>query len=86
MWPYFGKSVKKMALNYLYINQDNVLTHIIPEFDPVFPSVPSEKRFSKAFLSACVKRTEEQIASEGIYAGMVYDPDSDTFSAPPEPV
>lgn len=77
-----------MATKYLYIDVTDTLAEIIPDFDPAIPDTPVSERYSAEFLSSCVERTDEQIASEGIKVGMHYDKESDTFSEPvvPEPV
>lgn len=72
-----------MATKYLYINADNILAEIIPDFDPVFPEIPVTERYAPDFLAQCVARTDEQISSEGIELGMLYDADTDTFTAAP---
>lgn len=74
-----------MATKYLYINADNILSEIIPDFDPVFPEIPVTERYAPDFLVQCVERTDEQISSEGIELGMLYDADTDTFTAAPTP-
>lgn len=72
-------------MNYLYVNSDFVLQEVIQENDPLFPGVPVEERYTQEFLAGCVKRSDEQMESEGIQLGMLYDAESDTFSALPEP-
>lgn len=57
----------------------------IMEFDPVFPDVPIEERYTKEFLDGCINTTEERVEAEGIHSGMLYDPETDTFSEPPAP-
>lgn len=73
-----------MATKYLYIGTDNILCEIIPDFDPVFPDVPITERYAPDFLALCVVRTEEEIAEQGIHAGMLYVKETDTFSEKPE--
>lgn len=72
-------------MNFLYVNEQMVLQEIIYENDPIFPGVAVEDRYSDEFLSKCIRRTAEQIESEGIEVGMVYDADSDSFTMPEEP-
>ena len=74
-----------MATKYLYINADNILSEIIPDFDPVFPEIPVTERYALDFLAKCVERTDEQISSEGIELGMLYDAEADTFKPAPKP-
>lgn len=72
-------------MNFLYVNEQMVLQEIIYENDPIFPGVAVEDRYSDEFLSKCIRRTDEQLASEDIQPGMLYDSDTDTFLMPPEP-
>lgn len=74
-----------MATKYLYIGTDNILCEIIPDFDPVFPEIPITERYAPDFLAQCVERTDEQISSEGIELGMLYDAEEDTFKPAPAP-
>ena len=74
-----------MATKYLYIGTDNILCEIIPDFDPVFPEIPVTERYAPDFLAQCVERTDEQISSEGIELGMLYDAEADTFKPAPTP-
>lgn len=73
---------------YIYVNPtDNKATSMTAEYDPTFPEVPITDRYSASFLAHCVVRTSEQIQSQQIELGMVYDADTDTFAEPvlPEP-
>lgn len=72
-------------MNYLYVNSDFVLQEVIQENDPLFPGVAVEDRYSDEFLSKCIRRTDEQISSEGIELGMLYDAEADTFKPAPAP-
>ena len=74
-----------MAIKYLYIDEDSTLAEIIPDFDPTFPGIPATKRYATDFLAKCIERTDEQISSEGIELGMLYDAEADTFKPAPEP-
>ena len=60
---------------------EGVVLEIIPEFDPIFPGVPIEDRYSPTFLALCI------FVPDGIpvESGWIYDPETNTFSAPPEP-
>lgn len=69
---------------YIYIHAGEV-TSFVAEWDPTFPNIPIEKRYSKSFLNSCVIRTEQEIEEQGIHVGMLYDRDTDTFSEKPEP-
>lgn len=62
----------------------------IPEEDPAFPGAAIEARYAKEFLDSCVIVSEERMVAEGIHDGMIYDPETDTFTEPepestPEP-
>lgn len=74
-----------MAIKYLYIDEDSTLAEIIPDFDPAFPGIPATRRYAADFLAKCVERTDEQISSEGIELGMLYDAEADTFKPAPVP-
>lgn len=74
-----------MATKYLYVGTDNILCEIIPDLDPVFPEIPVTERYAPDFLAQCVERTDEQISSEGIKLGMLYDAEADTFKPAPTP-
>ena len=69
---------------YLYVS-DGTLNEIVPEVNPALPGFPIEKRYTKKFLDACIVLPEEEVETQGIVAGMLYDPETQTFSVPPEP-
>lgn len=69
---------------YIYIYEGEV-SGFVDEWDQVFPDIPIDQRYSKEYLDKCVVRTEEEIAEQGIHAGMLYDKETDTFSEKPEP-
>lgn len=52
-------------MNYVYINQDKTVQEIIPAFDPRFPGVPVEKRYSKSFLNRCLEVQDGVEVKEG---------------------
>ena len=62
---------------YIYL-VDNVVREFIPEENPVFPGVPIEERYPAEFIASLVKIE----SAEGIESGYVYDPETQTFSAP----
>ena len=70
---------------FLYVDETCTLAEIIPEENPDLPGVAVEDRYTADFLAHCVQRTSDQMADESIKVGMVYDKESDTFSALPEP-
>jgi len=67
-------------MKYIFLT-NNIVHEIIPDLDPVFPGVPIEQRYSPDFLSRCVAVED----AEEPPAGYMYDPQTGTFSAPPEP-
>lgn len=69
---------------YIYI-YDGAVSSFVDEWDPIFPNIPIEKRYSESFLNSCVVRTEQEIEEQSIHVGMLYDRDTDTFSEKPEP-
>lgn len=70
---------------FLYVDETSILAEIIPEENPDLPGVAIEDRYTADFLARCVQRTPDQMAEESIKVGMMYDKESDTFSALPEP-
>lgn len=60
---------------------DNVVTEIIPEFDPIFPDVPIEQRYPAEFVKKLVA-VDDNVE---VRVGMVYDAETGVFSEP-EPV
>lgn len=46
---------------------NGVVVEIIPEFDPVFPGIPVEDRFSPEFLKECVP-CDETVKQRYIYS------------------
>lgn len=70
---------------FLYVDETCTLAEIIPEKNPDLPGVAIEDRYTADFLAHCVQRTSDQMTDESIRVGMVYDKESDTFSALPEP-
>lgn len=71
---------------YIFISpQNNVVSEIIPEFDPVFPDIPITERYTPDFLKNCIMRSDEEIEAKGIMHGKVYYPDTNEFQDPPEP-
>ena len=68
-------------MKYIYLS-DNIVSEIIPEENPIFPGVPVEQRYAPDFVSKLKQVPDETPVEQN----WVYDPDSDTFSAPPKPV
>ena len=63
---------------YIYLHE-NAVQECIPEFNEVFPGIPIEKRYSQDLLKKCVQWNEE------VPQGWLYDKETNTFNAPPEP-
>lgn len=62
---------------YVYINK-GIVSEIIPDIDPIFPSFSVEKRFPEDFLKKCVHVSDDT----DVKVGMVYNADDGTFSVP----
>lgn len=65
---------------YILLNE-NIVTEIIPDENPVFPGVPIEARYSPAFVSKLIHVDDATDVSQN----WVYDAETGTFSEPPEP-
>ena len=63
-------------MNYCYI-RNNIVERVVPEFDPTFPEVPIEERYSEDFVAHLVADDTETVRY-----GYLYDADTNTFSAP----
>ena len=61
--------------------KNNVMCEFIPEIDLSFPNIPIESRYDADFLSECISMDD----ISGLHTGMIYDPDTQSFSEPPEP-
>ena len=60
---------------------NNVVNEIIPDENPAFPGIPITERYSPDILDACIALQDDAQVDEG----MIYNPETQTFSAPPEP-
>lgn len=58
------------------------VVEIIPEFDPIFPNVPIDERYTKEFISALVEVADNVEVEEG----MMYDWVHGTFTEYTEPI
>ena len=58
----------------VYLNPDNTVREVIPEY-----ALPVSKWYGESFASRCVD------APDDVLQGMVYDPETRTFSEPVEP-
>lgn len=67
-------------MKYCYVNNNNIVEAVIPEFNPALPNVPMEKRYSASFVSKLIPDETETVLQ-----GYIYDNETGTFSAPPEP-
>lgn len=65
---------------YILLTKENAVSEIIPDYDPVFPGVPVPARYAPDFV-ANLMRVEDDTE---VRQNWVYDPDSQTFSEPPE--
>jgi len=66
---------------YVYL-LNNAVIEIISEINPDFPDVPITERYSKEFLSQCVKVSDDTEVEQG----WIYEPETKTFSEPIIPV
>lgn len=66
---------------YVRLDENNFVTEIIPDIDPVFPDVPVSERYTADFVAALIYVDD----SVEIACGMVYDKEAETFAFP-EPV
>ena len=71
-----------MVTNVKYVYLENkTVSEIIPEFDQVFPDVSITERYDPDFVDKLLC-LDDGVAVE---QNWVYDPDTNTFSPPPEP-
>ncbi len=64
-------------MNYVYV-ENNTVREIVPEYDPAFPGIPVEERYSEEFVS--------RLIADGVgnvRPGWIYDPGTGGFSPPP---
>jgi len=67
-------------MKYILI-QNDIVHQIIDEFDPLFPDVQIEKRYSKKFLDQCIKVEDENVPEvRFIHKG------NGKFEKPPKPI
>lgn len=66
---------------YILLSETNAVYEIIPDIDPVFPGVPIEARYAPEFI----KNLKYFPDSVEVEQNWVYDPETNTFSTPPEP-
>lgn len=64
---------------FAHINNSGIVDAVIPEFDPQFPKVPINLRYSSDFIGDCI-----QITDTNIKKGYIYDRDLGEFKSPVE--
>lgn len=65
---------------YILLN-NNTVSEIIPDIDPVFPGIPIENRYTAKFVAQLLHVADDVEVKQN----WVYDPESGVFSEPPEP-
>ena len=60
--------------------RDNIVVEIIPQYDPKFPNILPQQRFSQDFLNDCVSLSDDSLE---IHEGMIYN--KGVFEEPPAP-
>lgn len=68
-------------MKYIRLNASNVVMEIILGEDPVFPGIPIEQRYHADFIAALIQTADETEVEQN----WIYNPDDQTFSAPPPP-
>lgn len=68
-------------MKYIRLNKSNVVMEIIPSEDTRFPGIPIEHRYSADFIAALIQTADETEVEQN----WIYNPDDQTFSAPPTP-
>lgn len=65
---------------YAYINNNGVVGALIEEQDSNFPEVPITDRYTAEFIASCVLLDADH---QDVTIGMLYDPESGSFSPAP---
>lgn len=68
-------------MKYVRIDDKNIVMEVIPGENPIFPGIPIERRYSAEFIAALIQTADETEVEQN----WVYNPDDQTFSAPPPP-
>lgn len=68
-------------MKYIYLNDDSTVREIISEINPAFPNVPISERYTPAFVEKLMP-VEDVVEAE---QNWIYDPETYTFSPPPQP-
>lgn len=66
---------------YIYLTDKSTVAELIPDENPVFPGVPIGERYAPDFVQKLLHVLDETEVREN----WVYDPETGTFSPPPEP-
>lgn len=59
---------------------NNIVAEVIPQYDPKFPNILPQQRFSQEFLNECVTLSDDTL---DIHEGMIYN--RGRFEEPPKP-
>lgn len=57
-------------MRYVRLTNDSEVLEVIPQFDPKFPGVPPQKRYTQEFLNSLVLISDDTLEIE---CGMIYD-------------
>lgn len=68
-------------MKYIRINSKNVVMEIIPGENSRFPGIPIEQRYSVDFIANLIQISDETPVEQN----WIYNPDDQTFFAPPPP-
>lgn len=66
---------------YILLTDENTVSEIIPDENPIFPGVPIEQRYAPDFVAKLLHFPDETEVAQN----WVYDPETETFSEPPKP-
>jgi hypothetical protein len=67
---------------YIYLNNLGEVREFIDEFNPAFPNIPIEDRYSPEFLDSCLIMEESEFEQRHIVLGTYYDKETDSFYIP----
>ena len=67
---------------YIYLNNLGEVREFIDEFNSIFPNIPIQDRYSKEFLEQCLVMSEDEIKNRGVFLGMYYNKEEDSFYFP----
>lgn len=66
---------------YILLTDKRTVAELIPDENPVFPGVPVERRYAPDFVQKLLHVPDETEVRQN----WIYDPETKTFSPPPEP-